>query len=42
MNLVQKKKADEVNIDTVDGMNAPKKRSKKGFKGDAIDDTYEA
>jgi hypothetical protein len=42
MNLVQEKKADEVNIDTVDGMNAPKKRSKKGFKGDAIDDTYEA
>jgi replicative DNA helicase len=44
MNLVQEKKADEVNMDTVsDGSSSGKKqRSKRGFKGDPVEETYEA
>jgi hypothetical protein len=44
MNLVQEKKADEVNMDTVsDGSSSGKKqRSKRGFKGDPTEETYEA
>lgn len=42
MNLVQEKKAADVNIDNVN-VGDKKQRSKKGFKGDPIDDaTYEA
>lgn len=39
MNLIQEKKASEVTIDNVEGK---KQRSKKGFSGDSIEETYEA
>lgn len=43
MNLVQEKKADEVNMDTVGEPSGKKQRSKRGFKGnDALENTYEA
>ena len=44
MNLVQEKKAEEVNMDTVESSSGRKQRSKKGFKGDedALDNLYEA
>ena len=43
MNLVQEKKADEVNMDTVGEPSGKKQRSKKGFKGDEVlENTYEA
>lgn len=41
LNLVQSKKAAEVTLDNVD-KNKTKQRSKKGFVGDPIEDTYEA
>jgi replicative DNA helicase len=43
MNLVQDKKASEVSIDNVgDSQPAKKGRSKRGFQGDPIEETYEA
>lgn len=43
MNLVQEKKADEVDIDNISSQPGKKQRSKRGFKGDdAAEDTYEA
>lgn len=42
MNLVQVKKAGEVGLDNVGGDSKKKQRSKKGFVGDPVDDTFEA
>ena len=43
MNLVQEKKADEVNMDNVAESPTRKQRSKRGFKGDdPVDNLYEA
>lgn len=43
MNLVQEKKAEEVNMDTVEAPSGKKQRSKKGFKGDdPLENLYEA
>jgi hypothetical protein len=41
MNLVQERKADEVQIDSID-VPQKKQRSKRGFQGDVDENTYEA
>lgn len=43
MNLVQEKKAEEVNMDTVEAPSGKRQRSRKGFKGDdPLENLYEA